>query len=220
VAALRANAVMATGIESEVLGIAQRMATQKNYEDAWTLGLELQAFGDEGVEGFLLVLREGTLAARRATAFWLSDEAEGIPDEIFLSIAQDPDDDIRFYAAYGLGYSKQGQTLPQLRYLLLNDSSVEVRQTAAYSLYSAAKLNHTIEDIIDDFAKALQKDPSHIVREEIVTTLSYFLGTPAIHKAIYLLELALRDPAPSVVYQAQISLHVLKNEQWRDQVVQ
>jgi HEAT repeat protein len=198
--------------DAEIDALAVQMARQNHYENAWTLGLEIQSFGEERISAFKSVLEKGTLAARRATAFWLSDEAEHIPAEMFLQISDDSDDDIRFYAAYGLGYAHHPQAVPKLRKMLLHDSSSEVRQTAAHSLYSAALINGKIEDIIGDFGIALEKETSPIVREEIVTSLSYFLGTTALDKAIGLLEKAARDGVPEVAEQAQISLSVLRNE--------
>jgi HEAT repeat protein len=207
-------------MDSEITLLAQRMATQDVYEEAWMIGLEIQAYGEAAIKGFQHVLDHGTLAARRATAFWLSDEAENIPPDIFLKLSTDLDSDIRYYAAYGLGYVKNEQAVSRLRDMMLNDSSAEVRQTAAHSLYPAAHLNGAIKDIIADFGHALQNEQSVVVREEIVTSLSYFLGTEVINKAIKLLvETALQDKSPPVVEQARISLSVLRNEQWRDKQV-
>jgi HEAT repeat protein len=208
---------MVAQLDSEITLLAQRMASQTVYEDAWMIGLEIQAFGEAAITAYQHVLKHGTVAARRATAFWLSDEAENIPPAIFLDLSTDPDNDIRYYAAYGLGYVQHEQAVHRLRELMLNDPSAEVRQTAAHSLYPAAHLNEAIHQIIADFANALHQEPADVVREEIVTSLSYFLGTDVIHKAIKLLvETALQDKSPSVVEQAQISLSILRNEQWRD----
>jgi len=79
------------------------MAAQSNYDDAWMTGLELQSFGSNGPQclstswitvcrrpprgSFLAIGRSRTCAARD-----------------FLAMAADPDSEIRFYAAYGLGY--------------------------------------------------------------------------------------------------------------------
>lgn len=207
---------MAITIDSEVEILAKQMASQESYEEAWMVGLEIQAFGSNGISAFKHVLKTGTPASRRATAFWLSDEAEHVPAEIFLTICEDKDDEIRFYAAYGLGYVKHEAVVDKLRDIMRKDSSSEVRQTAAQSLYPAAQLNNAIKDIIDDFAFVLEHDTSPMVREEVVTSLSYFLGTMVIEKAVSLLESALHDASDVVVDQARISLSILKNEDWAD----
>ncbi len=199
-------------MDTEISSLATLMAEATTYEDAWLTGLELQSFGVERIPALKAVLADGTLVARRASAFWLSDEAETIPPELFLSLSEDEDDDIRYYAAYGLGYMKHPRAVPQLRQMMLNDESVEVRQTAAHSLYPAAVLNNQVQSIIDDYTKALSAEKLAVVREEIVTSLSYFLGTPARNEAILLLKDALEDPNLTVVEQARISLSVLRNE--------
>lgn len=199
-------------MDTEISLLANLMAESTTYEDAWLTGLELQSFGTERIPAFQTVLQDGTPFARRAAAFWLSDEAETIPAELFLSIANDADNDIRYYAAYGLGYIKHPRAVPQLRAMMLDDKTIETRQTAAHSLYSAALLNNQIDSIISDYAKALTQEKSAVVREEIVTCLSYFLGTSAQTEAIQLLKDALEDPNLIVVEQARISLSVLRNE--------
>lgn len=203
--------------ETEIASLAKRMAEQASYEEAWVTGLEIQSFGNNSTSALQQVLQSDNTAARRAAAFWLSDEAEKIPAEIFLKMSTDDDDDIRYYAAYGLGYVHHAEVLPRLRDMMLRDPSAEVRQTAAHSLYPAAQQNASPEAIINDFAYALKHEKSPVVREEIVTSLSYFLGTPVVDKAVKLLvETALQDDSASVVEQARISLSVLLNEPWRD----
>lgn len=199
-------------MDTEIASLASMMAEATTYEDAWLTGLELQSFGANRISAFQTVLSNGTPVARRAIAFWLSDEAETIPPELFLTLTDDPDDDIRYYAAYGLGYVKHPRAVPQLRQMMLTDETAEVRQTAAHSLYPAAILNNQVEAIISDYTKALTQEKSAVVREEIVTSLSYFLGTAAQNKAILLLKDALEDPNLIVVEQARISLSVLRNE--------
>jgi HEAT repeat protein len=195
----------------DIIDLADLMAQQGTYEDAWTIGLEIQSFGNH--EAFHYVLQNGNQAARRAAAFWLADEAEKVPAEIFLSISDDEDDDIRFHAAYGLGYVEHPRAVPTLSEMLLSDKAVEVRQTAAHSIYPAAKLNNSIDhDIINNFEKVLEKETEHAVREEIVTSLSYFFGTPVQDEAAQLLEQMTKDANSNVAAQAQISLLVLKNE--------
>jgi hypothetical protein len=166
---------MVATTESEVMLLAKRMSEQERYEDAWTIGLEIQAFGKESIEAFEYVLRQGTLAARRATAFWLSDEAEAVPPQLFLSIAQDPDDDIRYYAAYGLGYMVHPAVVAQLQRLMLQDSSIEVRQTAVPSLFSAAKLNRSLEKIL---RRLFNKNPLILSAKKLSPPLATFWELP------------------------------------------
>jgi HEAT repeat protein len=200
----------------EKTALACQMAAQASYDDAWMTGLELQSFGRVGAAAFRYVLDHGTAAARRAAAFWLSDDAECAPPEVFLAMAADADSEIRFYAAYGLGYIQHPETVKALQKMMRHDHSPEVRQTAAQSLYPAARLNNCVETIIDDFAFALARDKSPIVREEAATSLANFLKTPVLHKAIELLEKTLKDEDESVRVQARISLSVLRNEVWDD----
>lgn len=195
----------------DVIDLADLMAQQGTYEDAWTIGLEIQSFGNH--EAFHYVLQNGSPVARRAAAFWLADEAEKVPAEIFLSISDDKDDDIRFHAAYGLGYVEHPRAVPTLSEMLLSDQAAEVRQTAAHSIYPAAKLNNAIDhNIIQIFETVLAKEANYAVREEIVTSLSYFFGTAVQDEAAKLLEQMTRDADGNVAAQAQISLLVLKNE--------
>ncbi|MCI0710002.1 MAG: HEAT repeat domain-containing protein [Chloroflexi bacterium] len=194
----------------DVIDLADLMAQQGTYEEAWTIGLEIQSFGNH--EAFHYVLQNGSQVARRAAAFWLADEAEKVPAEIFLSISDDEDDDIRFHAAYGLGYVEHPKAVPTLAEMLLSDKAAEVRQTAAHSIYPAARLNNSIDNIIiKNFEKVLQKETNDAVREEIVTSLSYFFGTPVQDEAAKLLEQMTKDADNNVAVQAQISLLVLKN---------
>lgn len=203
---------------SEASYLANHMATRVNYDEAWMTGLELQAFGTEGYEAFRLVLEQGTQSARRAAAFWLSDEAEMVPADLFFLMALDEDSEVRFHAAYCLAYIKDDRTLKTLRQLAHVDNCEEVRQVAIQSLYGAAKLNARIESILGDYDQALH-DKSAMVREEVVTHLANFLKSPDIHQAILLLEKALHDTHETVREQAQISLSVLKNEIWNDPVL-
>lgn len=203
---------------SEASHLANHMATRANYDEAWMTGLELQAFGNEGYEAFRFVLEQGTSPARRAAAFWLSDEAEMVPSDLFFLMARDEDSEVRFHAAYCLAYVQDSRTLKTLRSLAHQDTCEEVRQTAIQSLYGAAKLNARIEMVLADFDQSLN-DKSAIVREEVVTHLANFLKSPDIHQAILLLEKALHDTHATVREQAQISLSVLKNEIWHDPVL-
>lgn len=204
-------------LKTEVAEMAQRMAIQDSYDNAWMLGLEIQTYGESGISALHYVVREGTLVARRAASFWLSDDAENVPSEIFLEMATDKDHEVRFHAAYGLGYAKHPQAVPVLQYMMHKDDSAEVRQTAAQSLYPAARLNGSTDTIIHDFALALANDPEPTVREEIVTSLANFLKSPVKHKAITLLAKAIKDKDDMVRAQAKISLSVLRNEVWNDE---
>jgi HEAT repeat protein len=205
-------------IRTEVAEMARRMAIQENYDSAWMLGLEVQTFGEEGIAGLRYVVKEGTLLSRRAASFWLSDDAENVPSEIFLEMANDADPEVRFHAAYGLGYAKNPQAVPVLRRMMQYDDSPEVRQTATQSLYPAARLNGCADTIINDFAKALTHDPAPTVREEVATSLANFLKSPVKHKAIALLVKAIKDTDDMVRAQARISLSVLRNEVWDGEV--
>jgi HEAT repeat protein len=202
--------------KKEVAALARRMASRTTYDDAWMIGLEIQSYGQASAIALKYVLEHGTQPARHAAAFWLSDEAEQVPPDVFLKMAADLDSEIRFYAAYGLGYVRHPESVKMLRHLMRHDASPEVRQTAAQSLYAAARLNNSVESIIEDFAHALAHDNSPGVREEVATSLANFLKTPVLHQAIDLLEKALRDKDESVSVQARISLSVLKNEVWED----
>lgn len=198
--------------------LANHMATRSTYDEAWMAGLELQAFGADGYEAFRLVLEQGTSPARRAAAFWLSDEAEMVPADLFFLMATDEDSEVRFHAAYCLAYVQDARTLKTLRQLAHQDTCEEVRQCAIQSLYGAAKLNAHIEHVLADYDQSL-KDKSPMVREEAVTHLANFLKSPDIHQAILLLERALHDTHTTVREQAEISLSVLKNEIWHDPVL-
>ena len=194
----------------DVIDLADLMAQQGTYEDAWTIGLEIQSFGN--YEAFHYVLQNGNEVARRAAAFWLADEAEKVPAEIFLSISHDADEDLRFHAAYGLGYVEHPKAVSTLSEMLTSDNAAEVRQTAAHSIYPSARLNNAIDhSIIKNFKKVLSKESSNAVREEIATSLSYFFGTDVQDEAAKLLEEMTRDKDANVAAQAQISLLVLKN---------
>ncbi|NDJ85412.1 MAG: HEAT repeat domain-containing protein [Chloroflexi bacterium] len=206
-------------IQSEVQELAERMAKLTSYDEAWMTGLEIQSYGPQGVHAFHEVLQNGTLIARRAAAFWLSDEAEIVPPHIFLEMAEDSDSEIRFHAAYCLGYIKDENTVPTLRKLMFQDASEEVRQTAAQSLYAAGKLNGRLDAVLEDYQKALAQDQSAMVREEAVTSLANFLKSPNVHRAIALLEKALHDSSQLVREQAKISLSVLRNESWNDETL-
>ena len=72
---------------------------------------------------------------------------------------------------------------------------------------------NALEEIIKDFANALEKESSTVVKEEIVTSLSYFLGTEVVDDAINLLKQAAKDNDAVVSEQAKISLSILKNEE-------
>lgn len=200
--------------KAEIMEMARRMASQKTYDGAWMIGLEIQTFGESGITGLHHVLKHGTLQARRAASFWLSDEAEGVPAEIFLEMAKDDDDEVRFHAAYGLGYVKHAQAVSILRDMMHQDTSIEVRQTAVQSLFPSARLNRCVETIVGDFSNVLMNDRSPIVREEVATSLSNFLKSSVKHKAIALLVKAMKDEDEMVRTQARISLSVLRNEVW------
>lgn len=202
--------------KKEITRLARRMAKCKTYDEAWMLGLELEAFGQVSTVAFKYVLENGTQVARHAAAFWLSDEAEIVPAEIFLKMASDEDSEIRFHAAYGLGYVRHADGVKTLQRMLRHDPNPEVRQTAAQSLFAAAKLNTEVDSIIDDFAHVLVHDEASIVREEAATSLANFLKTPVLHKAIELLEKSLEDTDEAVRVQARISLSVLRNEIWEE----
>jgi HEAT repeat protein len=203
--------------EHEVMAMSERMARQNTYDSAWMLGLEIQTFGKMGISSFTYVLEKGTIYARRAAAFWLSDEAEQVPSHIFLKMAKDEDGEIRFHAAYGLGYVKHEEAIPVLRDLMHNDPSAEVRQTATQSLFAAARLNGGVENIIDDFAGVLGKDESPTVREEVATSLANYLKSPVKHRAVTLLLKAMKDPDTLVRDQARISLSVLRDQVWDEE---
>ncbi len=203
----------------EVMKLANKMASKTKYDEAWMLGLELQTFGADGIQAFCHVLEQGATLARRAAAFWLSDEAEMVPTDIFFKMATDNDSEIRFHAAYCLGYVKDSRTLKTLREMMHKDPSEEVRQTATQSMYAAAKLNNSFDGILDDFGKILRQDQSSMVREEVVTSLANFLKSEHVKQAITMLEDALTDNNEDVRDQASISLSVLRNEVWDDAVV-
>ncbi len=201
---------------NEITKFVGQMAGCRTYDEAWMVGLEIQALGTPAVSAFHTVLEKGTSASRRAAAFWLSDEAEMVPADIFFAMAEDSDGEIRFHAAYCLGYVQDGRTVRTLRRMMHRDRSEEVRQTAAQSLFAAAKINDCITAILDDYAASLAADQSPKVREEVVTNLANFLRSPVIHRAISVLENALNDTHDAVREQAQISLSVLRNEVWND----
>jgi HEAT repeat protein len=202
--------------KKEITALARRMAKSKTYDEAWMLGLELQAFGRVSTAAFKYVLEHGTQMGRHAAAFWLSDEAEMVPADIFLKMASDTDSEIRFHAAYGLGYVRHADVINTLQKLLRQDASPEVRQTAAQSLFAAARLNNAVEVVIEDFAHSLKHDADPTVREEAATSLANFLKTPVLLKAVELLEKALEDKDETVRVQAKISLSVLRNEIWEE----
>jgi HEAT repeat protein len=202
--------------KKEITALARRMAKSKTYDEAWMLGLELQAFGRVSTAAFKYVLENGTQMGRHAAAFWLSDEAESVPADIFLKMASDTDSEIRFHAAYGLGYVRHADAVSTLQKLLRHDTNPEVRQTAAQSLFAAARLNNAVEVIIEDFAHCLKHDADSTVREEAATSLANFLKTSVLHKAVELLETALEDKDETVRVQAKISLAVLRNEIWEE----
>lgn len=203
-------------IDNEIKALAIQMAARTEYDEAWMLGLEIQVMGTQAIQAFRQVLKSGTPPARRAAAFWLSDEAEIVPGDIFFTMADDNDSEIRFHAAYSLCYIKDAKTVEKLRDMLHHDASEEVRQTAAQSLYGAAKLNESLPAILDDYAIRLSQDPSPKVREEVVTNLANFLKSSLRATAITLLEQARTDAHQAVRDQAQISLSVLRDEQWQD----
>lgn len=203
----------------EVMKLANKMAAKTKYDEAWMLGLELQTFGADGIQAFCHVLDKGATLARRAAAFWLSDEAEMVPTDVFFKMATDDDSEIRFHAAYCLGYVNDSRTLKTLREMMQKDLSEEVRQTATQSMYAAARLNNRLDGILDDFEKVLRLDQSSMVREEVVTSLANFLKSGDVKRAITLLEDALKDNSQAVRDQAAISLSVLRNEVWDDAVV-
>jgi HEAT repeat protein len=205
--------------DAEVMKLANKMASKTKYDEAWMLGLELQTFGADGIQAFCHVLEKGATLARRAAAFWLSDEAEMVPTDVFFKMATDEDSEIRFHAAYCLGYVKDSRTLKTLREMMHKDASEEVRQTATQSMYAAAKLNNILDGILDDFEKVLRLDQSSMVREEVVTSLANFLKSGDVKRAITLLEDALNDSSQAVCAQATISLSVLRNEVWDEAVV-
>lgn len=201
---------------SELKKLAIQMANRSDYDEAWMFGLEIQSLGPKAIQAFRYVLKHGNSSSRRAAAFWLSDEAEIVPAEIFFKMADDADGEIRFHAAYSLCYIKDEKTVEKLRTMLHTDSSEEVRQTAAQSLYGAAKLNDSLPTILEDYSNSLSQESSAKVREEVVTNLANFLKSPFRHDAIKLLEKALDDSHETVREQAQISLSVLRNEIWDD----
>lgn len=202
--------------KDELTLLAEHMSSRRTYDEAWMTGLELQALGSQDVQAFCYVLENGTPEARRAAAFWLSDEVEIVPADVFFTMADDPDSEIRFHAAYCLSYVQDKRTVPTLQVMSHRDSSEEVRQTAAQSLYAAAKLNNCLSLILQDYEDLLLQEQSPNVREEVVTTLANFLKSPVIHRAISLLEQALKDTNQLVREQARISLSVLRDEVWDD----
>ena len=204
---------------SELNLLADEMAASTTYDDAWMCGLELQTFGVQAIKAFRQVLEMGNLAARQAAAFWLSDEAEMVPAEVFFSMANDDDGEIRFHAAYSLAYIKDERTLKTLREMVTSDISEEVRQTAVQSLYAAAKLNEVVENILDDYAAILASDLSPKVREEVVTHLAHYVKSSKIKQVVAIVEKSMTDNTEMVREQAKISLSVLRNEQWEDEKV-
>ncbi len=194
--------------------LARQMATLPTYDEAWMIGLEIQTMGPGSVHELRYVLEHGTTEARQAAAFWLSDEAEVVPAELLFKMANDDDSEVRFHAAYCLSYVCDKRTVTTLRQMMRQDVAEDVRQTAAQSLYAAAKINDSLGDILTDYETALGSDQSPLVREEVVTNLANFLKTPYMPRAIGLLENALKDTNNAVREQAKISLSVLKNESW------
>jgi HEAT repeat protein len=200
--------------QNELKNLAKDMASRNDYDEAWMVGLEIQTLGPKAIQAFRYVLKHGTLPARRAAAFWLSDEAEIVPAEVFFLMAKDPDSEIRFHAAYSLCYVKDERTVATLRAMMREDGSEEVRQTAAQSLFGAAKINDCLPGILDDYSNSLSDEKSPKVREEVVTSLANFLKSPVKQQAIALLEKATHDSHETVRDQAHISLSVLRNEVW------
>ncbi len=202
--------------KDELTLLAEHMASRQTYDEAWMTGLELQALGSQDIQAFCYVLEHGTPEARRAAAFWLSDEVEIVPADVFFMMADDSDSEIRFHAAYCLSYVLDQRTVPTLQAMMHKDGCEEVRQTAAQSLYAAAKLNNRLATILTDYEDLLHQEQSPSVREEAVTCLANFLKSPVIHQAILLLEKALKDTNQLVREQARISLSVLRDEAWDD----
>lgn len=183
------------------------------------MGLEIQSLEafPTTLSAFRQILTSGTPEARRAAAFWLSDEAEQVPLDLLLEMAADTDDEIRFHAAYCLSYVQHEHTLPMLVQLLLADTAEEVRQTAAQSLYPAAYLNNVDDStVLQHLTTAFQTDQSAKVREEVVISLANFLKSPLLQQAIHLLERGLQDSHAIVREQAAISLSVLRDETWHN----
>jgi len=100
--------------------------------------------------------------------------------------------------------------------MIRHDHSPEVRQTAAQSLYPAARLNSCVEALstislspwprISRRLSVKKQPPAWRISE-----------TPVLHRAIELLEKTLKkDEDESVRVQARISLSVLRNEVWDD----
>lgn len=203
-------------MSSDLSTLAQQMAAKKTYDEAWLVGLEIQSSEDHqfAVSVFRKVLEFGTAVARRAAAFWLTDEAEHVPAEVLLKMAADDDSEIRFHAAYGLSYARHPQTVDTLR-RLLTDPAEEVRQTAVQSIYGANRLNQGEDSqILSAFENMLRDEPSSKVREEIVISLANFLKSTELRRATSLLEYALDDVTSIVREQALISLSVLRDEVW------
>lgn len=204
-------------MKSEVSALVRQMRTRQNYDEAWLIGLEIQSLADHktAISIFESAIREGTEPVRRAAAFWLTDDAEHVPAELLLEMANDADAEVRFHAAYCLGYADHMAAVSTLRRLLREDRSEDVRQTAAQSIYAASKLNqYPHAPILDDFEIVLSTDSSKKVREEVVISLASFLKSPEMQRAQALLETAMQDVAAIVREQAAISLSVLRDEVW------
>jgi HEAT repeat protein len=204
-------------MKSEVSALVRQMRTRQTYDEAWLIGLEIQSLTDHktAIAIFESAIRECTEHVRRAAAFWLTDDAEHVPPELLLEMANDADAEVRFHAAYCLGYAAHTAAVSTLRRLLREDRSEDVRQTAAQSIYAASQLNgYPHAPILDDFASALRTDGSRKVREEVAISLANFLKSPEVQRAQVLLETALEDEADIVREQASISLSVLRDEVW------
>lgn len=203
----------------DISSLTQQMAAQAIYDEAWLIGLEIQSAEAFPITliAFRQVLAGGTPEARRAAAFWLSDEAEHVPADLLLEMAADADEEIRFHAAYCLSYARHERTLPMLRQLLLEDDAEDVRQTAAQSLYGAAHINDVFDDEVFGYLQtAFNQDTSAKVREEVVISLANFLKSSMLAEAITLLEAAQNDADALVRDQAVISLSVLRDETWHE----
>ena len=204
-------------MSTKVSTLVQQMAAQKTYDTAWLFGLEIQSMEDTAtaINVFSAILaKDVAVFVRRAAAFWLTDEAEHIPSDLLLKMAQDADAEIRFHAAYGLSYAEHPQAVATLR-TLLKDVSEDVRQTAVQSIYAAGRLNGFDDAVIvADFETMLAQESSAKVREEIVISLANFLRSKAVVKATALLESAKDDEVEIVREQAIISLSMLRDEVW------
>ena len=206
-------------MNTEVSTLVRQMATQSTYDEAWAMALEVHSLVDQStataVFEALFADDNHSQPVRRAAAFWLTDDAEHVSPTLLQKMAHDPDDEVRFHAAYCLSYAKHHHAVETLRELLCNDVAEDVRQTAAQSIYAAAKLNDVDDNVIlDDFSQVLTEDSSAKVREEVVISLADFLKSPQLQRATTLLEKTLNDVSAKVREQATISLSVLRDEVW------